>query len=375
MPEPGLRAENRPPQSSETADRASGGMSGTPDLGVLARFLPGPVSLTERAIYRLGSTAPSTIRAYLADWTDFRSWCTTHHHTPLPGAATTVTGYIAYLASLTDETGTPTVASATLQRRTAAIAYAHDLADLPSPTAEPIVGDALRFWAHQRGTAPERKAKPLTTRLLRQVVEAIPPSRAGARNRALLLIGFAGALRRSEVAALQYADIEQVDEGLIVTIRTSKTDQTGHGELIGIPYGANPTTCPVRAHQTWVQHRGTSPGAWLLRINRGDRITTPLAGITGAAVNDIVQHRVSHRRTPRRVQRPLTTRRVRHRRRRSRPPRMGHHDPIPPPLPHHHGRLHPPRQPLQRKPRQRRWAVTRTDDYPTKIRTQPALRR
>ncbi len=174
-------------------------MSGTPSLEVLARFLPGPVELTERVIYRLGSTAPSTIRAYLADWTDFRGWCTTHQLAALPASATTVTGYIAYLASLTDETGTPAVAYATLQRRTSAIAYAHHLADLPSPTQVPIVGDALRFWAHQRGTAPEGKAKPLTTRLLRQVVEALPPTRAGARNRALLLIGFAGALRRSEI--------------------------------------------------------------------------------------------------------------------------------------------------------------------------------
>ncbi len=96
-------------------------------------------------------------------------------------------------------------------------------------------------------------------------------------------------MRRSEIAALQYADIEPVDEGLIVTIRSSKTDQTGQGELIGIPYGANPTTCPVRAYQAWLQHRGSSPGPWVCRINRGDRLTIPLAGITGAAVNDIVQ--------------------------------------------------------------------------------------
>ncbi len=57
--------------------------------------------------------------------------------------------------------------------------------------------------------------------------------------------------------------------------------------MIGVPYGANPGTCPVRAQTAWLQHRGTSPGA--CRINRGDRLTTPLAGITGAAVNDIVQ--------------------------------------------------------------------------------------
>jgi len=125
---------------------------------------------------------------------------------------------------------------------------------------------------------------------LSQVIDTIPPSRAGTRNRALFLVGFAADLRRSELAALQLEDIEDVDEGLIVTITSSKTDQTSQGDIIGIPYGAHPPTCPVRAHQNWVTTRGTQPGPWLLRINRGDHLDQHRRGITGAAINNIIQN-------------------------------------------------------------------------------------
>jgi integrase len=273
-----------PPATSDPA------RSETVDLVPIDRFNLRPELLNERAVYRLGRLAPATLTAYTADWADYSAWCRTQQIPARTTDPATVTGYLAYLASLLDDQGNPAVAHATLERRVAAIAFGHAIADLPSPTAEPIVRDALAFWAHQLGTNPRRQpAKAFTTRQLRQLVEHQPPTRAGDRNRALLLVGFAAALRRSELAALTTADIETVDEGLVITIRNSKTDQTGDGEHIGIPYGANPTTCPVRAHHTWLTTRGDHPGPWLVRIRRGDTLDTNTAGIAGAAVNDIVQ--------------------------------------------------------------------------------------
>jgi integrase len=257
---------------------------------IIDRFDLHVETLTERNLYRLGRLAPATIDAYRSDWSDYANWCMTRGLNPRTGDPATVTSYLAYLATLTDDDGRPAIAHTTLQRRVAAIAFGHQLADLPTPTAEPIVRDALAFWAHELGTGPRRPpAKALTIRQLRQLVEHQPNTRTGARNRALLLVGFAAALRRSELAALTINDLEVVDEGLIVTIRTSKTDQTGAGEQIGLPYGANPATCPVRAHHTWLEHRGDQPGSWLVRIRRGDVLDSHVAGIAGAAVNDIVQ--------------------------------------------------------------------------------------
>ena len=102
------------------------------------------------------------------------------------------------------------------------------------------------------GTAPD-KASPLTVDLLRRTIDALPPGLAGTRDRALLLVGFAGALRRSELIALDVDDVDPVSEGLVLTKRRSKTDQEAAGEQLGIPYGSNPSTCPVRAVDAWCQ--------------------------------------------------------------------------------------------------------------------------
>jgi integrase len=280
---------NRPPRSPHSDDRGLPGTTGAGVADAFAAFGLDPDQLTERALYRLGRTAPSTLRAYRSDWADFRDWCASRRLTARPAEPATITGYLAYLATLVDDDGAPAVAHATLERRVAAIAYSHGLAAAVTPTGDPIVRDALEFWAHQLGTGTREKAKPLTTRLLRQVVEHQPASRAGARNRALLLIGFAAALRRSELAALDVEDFELVDEGLVITIRHSKTDTTATGELIGIPYGAHTPTCPVRAHTAWLDRRGAQPGSWLSRIRRGDVIDPGRAGIGAAAVNTIIQ--------------------------------------------------------------------------------------
>jgi integrase len=98
---------------------------------------------------------------------------------------------------------------------------------------------------------------------------------AGLRNRSLLLLGFAGALRRSELASLDVEDLDFTPSGLVVTLRRSKTDQEGQGRKVGVPYGSRPETCPVSTLKTWLESTDISIGPLFREINRGDRLTAP----------------------------------------------------------------------------------------------------
>jgi integrase len=100
------------------------------------------------------------------------------------------------------------------------------------------------------------------------MLEALPNTLAGGRNRALLLMGFAGGFRRSELSALDVEDVVKNDDGLVVKLRRSKTDPEGKGREVGIPYGSNPSTCPVRALQAWKTATGISEGALFRGIDR-----------------------------------------------------------------------------------------------------------
>jgi integrase len=104
------------------------------------------------------------------------------------------------------------------------------------------------------GTAQEGKA-PVLTADVRKMVDALPAGAIGVRDRALLLLGFAAALRRSELVGLDVGDVQETTDGLVVRIRKSKTDQEGAGRLVGVPYGSAPATCPVRALRAWLEFR------------------------------------------------------------------------------------------------------------------------
>jgi integrase len=122
-----------------------------------------------------------------------------------------------------------------------------------------VVLDQLEAHRREKGTRPTRKA-PLTVDLLRRVVDALPASAIGTRDRALLLVGFAGGFRRSELVALDVCDLTFSDEGVSVLLRRSKTDQHGAGMTKAIPFGANESTCPVRALRAWLGARGITDG-------------------------------------------------------------------------------------------------------------------
>jgi integrase len=217
------------------------------------------------------SKAESTIRGYRADWRNFCGWCESHDLNPLPASAEAVASYIA------DSAGR--LKAGTIQRRINAIAEAHKAVGIDSPTHHAMVINTMKGIRRTLGTASEQKTPTLTDDI-RSMVDATGAGIIGTRDRALLLLGFAGAFRRSELVGLDVEDCVFGKDGLTVTLRRSKTDQDGAGRKIGIPYGSNPETCPVRTIQGWLDMAGITSGPLFRSINRhGTMRSGQLSGI------------------------------------------------------------------------------------------------
>lgn len=222
------------------------------------------VDVAERAReYALEWKADNTIRAYRADWRQFETWCQAHGLATLPAAPETVALYLADLSSSSEVS--------TLQRRISAISQAHQAAGYDSPTKDAKVKAVWSGIRRSKGTAQEGK-DPATTTEIRAMAATMPASILGIRDRALLLVGFAGAFRRSELVGLDVEDVAFTKEGLVVTLRRSKTDQEGQGRRVGNPYGSYPDTCPVRALQGWLEASGITTGPIFRPINRHGQI-------------------------------------------------------------------------------------------------------
>ena len=208
--------------------------------------------------YALASKAPATLRAYDADWRHFATWCASRGHDPLPAHPTVVAAYLA--AHARGVGGVGKLKTSTLQRRMAAIGAYHDASYHPNPCRSPEVQATWRGIRRQLGWSQDRAA-PAVTAVLRQLVETCDPERyIGLRDRAMLLLGFAGLLRRSELVALDVADLVPVQGGLEVRLDRSGTDPEGRGSLRAAPYGEHPGTCPVRAWFAWRNAAGLTEG-------------------------------------------------------------------------------------------------------------------
>src|SRR6201996_7317896 len=210
------------------------------------------------------SRASSTRRAYAHDWQDFQTWCQRHALIPLPAAPETV------ILFATDLTKNRKKKLNTLQRRLAAISQLHQEAGFPSPTQTWAMKQFLAGLRRELGVAPERK-RPLLAEDLREILLDLPDTKLGKRDRALLALGFTGAFRRSELVALDVSDLEETRDGLIVTIRKSKTDQEGQGRRVGIPPGADEARCPLHALKVWIAEGGIDSGALFRVMNRHDQ--------------------------------------------------------------------------------------------------------
>jgi len=217
--------------------------------------------LAERARgYAERAKADNTVRAYRADWRDFAAWCEARAQPALPAPPETVALYLTDLAGMGRK-------ASTIGRRLSAISQAHQLAGFPSPTKDGRVRAVLAGIRRTHGSAQEAKAPALADDI-RAMVAALPAGLVGTRDRALLLLGFAGAFRRSELVALDVADLAETRDGLVVTLRRSKTDQAGQGRTIGIPRGQRPETCPVAAVETWTIAAGIAEGALFRPVDR-----------------------------------------------------------------------------------------------------------
>jgi integrase len=171
-----------------------------------------------------------------------------------------------------------TAKPSTIDLRLAAISAAHRAAGHDSPTKAEAVRLVRRGVRRTLGTA-QPQVRPVTVPELRTMLEGLGSGPGGSRDRALLLLGFAGALRRSELVGLDVADVCEGADGLTVRLRRSKTDQEGAGRTIGIPYGSRQATCPVRAWLAWLEVSGITEGAAFRPVDRHGHVgTTRLSG-------------------------------------------------------------------------------------------------
>jgi integrase len=173
----------------------------------------------------------------------------------------------------------------TLGRRAAAIRYAHKLASQPDPTESEDVRSALRGVRRTIGAAQRRKA-PATAEVLAAMLSHTPATLTGARDRAILALGFSGAFRRSELVALDVGDLADAPEGLRVTIRKSKTDQEGRGQEIAIPHGRH--VKPVAAVKDWIAAAGITTGPLFRPISRSGTVRGA-ERLTDRSIADIVK--------------------------------------------------------------------------------------
>ncbi|MBE3206601.1 tyrosine-type recombinase/integrase [Frankia sp. CH37] len=259
-----------------------------------AAGVPARLADTLDELVRAGKAA-STWRAYDADWRHFRAWCDREGLAALPAAPTTIA---AYLADHAGPRGTPgALAVSTLGRRLAALSVAHLAAGVdPPPTRAPEVTSVWNGIRRTYTVAPAQ-VTPTRTRDIRAMIDAMDltgpaaPRLADLRDRALLLIAYSGALRRSELVALDVDDLPEDDHGLRLHIRRSKTDQDGAGALVGLPYGSRLPTCPVRAWRAWTAAAGLTDGPAFRGIDRHGHLAAKR--LSDRAVADILARRAA----------------------------------------------------------------------------------
>lgn len=226
--------------------------------------------------YARAEKATATRRAYSSDFAIFSAWCVDRGAMPLPASPATVAAFLAFEAYRG-------VRPSTIGRRVAAIRYAHKIAGHAPPTDDERVKATVRGIRRELGTARHKKTPATAERII--AMAATGKGVAAIRDRALLLLGFAGAFRRSELVALDFEDIEQTEAGMKVTIRQSKTDQEGAGATIAIVRGS--VACPVAALTAWLTAAGITSGPVFRSIRKGGKVGERL---TDRSVANIVKH-------------------------------------------------------------------------------------
>ena len=221
------------------------------------------MALAKSQAYQDAADAPATLKAYASDLANYTAWCKANALVSMP-ASPQVVG--AYLAGAGEGYAAPT-----LRRRVAAIARACGVAGCPLDTKHPAIRETLRGIARRHGSR-SRRAAALTTTEVRKLCRACGVDLAGARDRAMLLLAFAGALRRSELVALDLAHVRWTADGLTILLERSKTDERGEGALLAITRGRAEETCPVAALRLWLEQARITAGPLFRRISRGGTV-------------------------------------------------------------------------------------------------------
>lgn len=224
------------------------------------------------------STAESTRKAYRADVGIFKAWCDSCALSALPATPESIADFLADQA----QAG---IASSTLNRRIAAIRYMHEAAGLSSPTSNKLVSATLKGIRRTQGAKPNQKQAATIETIYSLLARVDSSMLAGKRDKALILLGFAGAFRRSELVGLQVSDLQHSKEGLRVTIRKSKTDQDGQGQQIAIPNGRLKVASVLA---DYMQAAGITDGYIFRPITKSGK---PRAqSLTDKSVANIVKH-------------------------------------------------------------------------------------
>lgn len=264
-------SDNRPYRTPETAD------PGAPD-GAIIVLPPGALALLDEpaadplddaaAAFAAASKATATRRAYLSGLRDFEAWCRLDSSSALPAAPRTVARYVTFLAGLGRSVST-------IDQRVAAIAFAHRLAGHDTPTASETVRTVLAGIRNTKGRRPTKK-KALTADLVAQVVKKIPSDLVGLRDRALILLCFGAALRRSELVGLDVDQLEAHRRGLLVRLGRTKTDQTGQGRTVAVLGGKLKVPDAVAA---WLAAASITEGPVFRGIDRGRLASRALSAV------------------------------------------------------------------------------------------------
>ena len=213
--------------------------------------------------------APSTRKAYQSDFRIFDSWCTQHGLSALPASPQTIALYIASCV-------VARLAPATIARRLASISKAHQAAgfeDSPASTKHFVVGEVLKGARRTLGVAQKCK-DPLLLNDICRLVSTCSKSLLGLRDRALILVGFAGAFRRSELCAMTVSDLCFSASGLVINVPRSKADQEQAGEKVAIPFGEHKDTCPSRALRKWLKAAKVKEGAVFRGVDRHGHVSS-----------------------------------------------------------------------------------------------------
>ena len=227
-------------------------------------------ALQEETLLNLKSSkANNTVRAYKSDFNDFGLFCAQNGFKSLPSEAKVVSLYLTHLS-------TKDIKMSTLKRRLVSIGVIHKLKGHYLDTKHPIIIENIMGIKRRKGSIQKGK-KPLLINNLKMIIKVIDEYNKNEiiklRDRSIILMGFSGGFRRSEIVSLDYDDLDFVNEGLKINLKKSKTDQFGEGLIKGLPYFDNNQYCPVLSLKNWIEISNIRSGPLFRRFSKNSKLS------------------------------------------------------------------------------------------------------